>query len=31
MDHPQDSLTRALLALDRVIRRVATRLLGLDR
>lgn len=31
MDHAQDPLTRALLALDRALRRVATRLLGLDR
>ena len=29
MDHAQDSLTRALLALDRAIRRAATRLFGL--
>ena len=31
MNHAQDSLTRALLAFDRAIRRVATRLFGLDR
>jgi hypothetical protein len=28
MDYAQDPLTRALLALDRAIRRVATRVLG---
>jgi hypothetical protein len=31
MDHAQDRLTRALLALDRAIRRVAMRVLGLGR